>query len=329
MTNRQKDILKEIVEVYIKTAKPVSSNHICNKLKCSSATIRNEMVALEEMKLLEKNHFASGRIPSEEGYKYYVDNLMTPKNMTGEDMLKLQTIFKNNSLDLSDTIKKSIELISEVTNYTSVVLGKSSSDNKLKKVEIVSLNDNDVLTIVITDKGYVEHKKLSLPSTVSIEEVRKTVELINKLIVGTPIDEVSEKLEYEIKPIIGKYVVQHDVLYNAFYDAFSEFTSRTVDVQFVGRNNFLKQPEFSDLNKAKEVLNKFETISEIDKQDDDSDDIKIYIGKDSEISDDTSVIKTKYNYDGEEKTIAIIGPKRMEYDRVVSMLDYIKSKIDK
>ena len=96
MTNRQKDILKEIVEVYIKTAKPVSSNHICNKLKCSSATIRNEMVALEEMKLLEKNHFASGRIPSEEGYKYYVDNLMTPKNMTGEDMLKLQTIFKNN-----------------------------------------------------------------------------------------------------------------------------------------------------------------------------------------------------------------------------------------
>ena len=135
--------------------------------------------------------------------------------------------------------------------------------------------------------------------------------------------------EYEIKPIIGKYVVQHDVLYNAFYDAFSEFTNRNVDVQFVGRNNFLKQPEFSDLNKAKEVLNKFETISEIDKQDDDSDDIKIYIGKDSEISDDTSVIKTKYNYDGEEKTIAIIGPKRMEYDRVVSMLDYIKSKIDK
>ena len=329
MTNRQKDILKEIVEVYIKTAKPVSSNHICNKLKCSSATIRNEMVALEEMKLLEKNHFASGRIPSEEGYKYYVDNLMTPKNMTGEDMLKLQTIFKNNSLDLSDTIKKSIELISEVTNYTSVVLGKSSSDNKLKKVEIVPLNDNDVLTIVITDKGCVEHKKLSLPSTVSIEEVKKTVELINKLIVGTPIDEVSEKLEYEIKPIIGKYVVQHDVLYNAFYDAFSEFTNRNVDVQFVGRNNFLKQPEFSDLNKAKEVLNKFETISEIDKHDDDSDDIKIYIGKDSEISDDTSVIKTKYNYDGEEKTIAIIGPKRMEYDRVVSMLDYIKSKIDK
>lgn len=328
MTNRQKDILKEIVEIYIKTAKPVSSNHICSKLKCSSATIRNEMVILEDLKLLEKNHFASGRIPSEEGYRYYVENLMTPKDMTGEDMLKLQTIFKNNSLDLSDTIKKSIELISEVTNYTSVVLGKSSRENKLKKVEVVPLNESDVLTIVITDKGYVEHKKLSLPKTISLEEVKKTVELINKLIVGTPIDEVSEKLEYEIKPIIGKYVVQHDVLYNAFYDAFEEFTNKNVNVEFVGRNNFLKQPEFSDLNKAKTVLNKFETITEINKKDDDNNEIKIYIGKDSEISEDTSVIKTKYNYNGEEKTIAIIGPKRMEYDRVVSMLDYIKNKID-
>lgn len=92
ITKRQNEILKVIVEEYIRTAKPVSSNHICKKLKCSSATIRNEMVALEELHLLEKNHFASGRIPSEEGYKYYVDNLMKPKNMTGEDMLKLQTI---------------------------------------------------------------------------------------------------------------------------------------------------------------------------------------------------------------------------------------------
>lgn len=327
VTNRQKEILKEIVEEYIKTAKPVSSNHICNKLNCSSATIRNEMVILEDMKYLEKNHFASGRIPSESGYRFYVENLMTPKDMTGEDMLKLQTIFRNNALDLSDTIKKSIELISEVTNYTSVVLGKSSKDNKLKKVEVVPLTDNNLLTIVITDKGHVEHKNITLPVVVSTEEVVKTVNLINKLIVGTPIDEISEKLEYEIKPIIGKYVKQHDILYNAFYDAFYEFTNKTSNVQFVGRNNFLKQPEFSDIEKAKEVLNKFETISEVSKVSDDSEGIKIYIGTESEISDDVSIIKTNYNYNGEEKTIAIIGPKRMEYDRVISMLEYIKANI--
>jgi len=328
ITKRQEEILREIVEEYIKTAKPVSSNHICKKLNCSSATIRNEMVFLEEIKLLEKNHFASGRIPSETGYKYYVDKLMQPKDMTGEDMLKLQTIFRNNSLDLSDTIKKSIELISEITNYTSIVLGKSSKDNKLKKVEVVPLNDNNILTIVITDKGHVEHKNLFLPETISIDEVRKTVELINKLIIGTPIDEVSEKLEYEVKPIISKYVKQHDVLYNAFYDAFSEFTNKASDVQFVGRNNFLKQPEFSDIEKAKEVLNKFEKITDISKVSDDEEGIKIYIGTESEISDDVAIIKTKYNYNGEEKTIAIIGPKRMEYDRVVSMLDYIKKNIE-
>ena len=326
ISKREQEILKVIVEEYIKTAKPVSSNSICEKVKCSSATIRNEMVYLEELGLLEKNHFASGRIPSEEGYRYYVDNLMTLKDMNGEDVLKLQTIFHNHSLDLSDTIKKSIEIISEITNYTSVVLGNSSKNNKLKKVEIVPLEENKILTIVITDKGYVEHKNLFLPSSISIEEVRKTVELINKLIIGTPINEVSEKLEFEVKPIIGKYVKQHEVLYNAFYDAFSEFTEKAGnDVHFVGKNNFLKQPEFNDVTKIKMLLNKFDDVNSISTEENNG--INIYVGKDNEISDDVSIIKTKYNINGEEGTIAIVGPKRMEYDRVVSLLDYIKNNI--
>lgn len=325
LTERQKEILKIITEEYIKSAKPVSSSQICERIKCSSATIRNEMVYLEEQGLLEKDHFASGRTPSEKGYKYYVDNLMQPKNMTGEDMLKLQTIFKNNSLALSDTIKKSIEIISEITNYTTVVLGKSAKDNKLKKVEVIPLEENKILTMVITDRGIVEHKNLYLPSTISLEEVSKTVELINKLIVGTPINEVSEKLEYEIKPIIGKYVKQHEILYNAFYDAFSEISNGGSDIHFVGRNNFLKQPEFSNIDKVKELLSKFDDVNSITEEENNG--INIYIGKDSEISDDVSVIKTKYNYNGEEGTIAIVGPKRMEYERVVSILDYIKEHI--
>ncbi len=325
LTERQKEILKIITEEYIKNAKPVSSSQICEKIKCSSATVRNEMVYLEEQGLLEKDHFASGRTPSEEGYKYYVDNLMQPKNMTGEDMLKLQTIFKNNSLALSDTIKKSIEIISEITNYTTISLGKSAKDNRLKKVEVIPLEDTKILTMVITDKGVVEHKNLYLPKTISLEEVTKTVELINKLIVGTPINEVSEKLEYEIKPIIGKYVKQHEILYNAFYDAFSEISNGTSDVHFVGRNNFLKQPEFSNIDKVKELLSKFDDVNSIKEEENNG--INIYIGKDSEISDDVSVIKTKYNYNGEEGTIAIVGPKRMEYERVVSILDYIKEHI--
>ena len=286
------------------------------------------MVALEELHLLEKNHFASGRIPSEEGYKYYVDNLMKPKNMTGEDMLKLQTIFRNNTLDLNDTIKKSIEIISEITNYTAVVLGGASKENRLKKVEVVPLEDNKILSIVITDKGVVQHKTLYLPNTVPKEDVKKTVELINKLVIGTPINEVSEKLEYEVKPIIKDYVGQYEVLYNTFYDAFHEFTtSQREDAYFGGRTNMLKQPEFTNIDKVKEILSKFEDIDSISKMKEEENGINIYVGSETELTDDVSVIKTKYNIDGTEGTIAIIGPKRMEYDRVVTLLDYIKNNL--
>ncbi len=327
ITERQKNILRFIVEEYVKTVKPVSSNEICKSLNCSSATIRNEMVILEELGYLEKNHFASGRQPSEAGYKYYVENLMASKDITDEDMSKLQTIFHNKSLVLSDAIEKSIALIAEITNYTSVVLGKSSSENKLKKVEVLSLEEDKVLVMLITDKGYVEYKNLYLPDT-DIEEVIKTVNLINKMIAGTPINEIGEKLEYDVKPIIGKYVKQHEVLYNAFYDAFTSFTNKASDVHFAGKNNFLKQPEFNNIEKVKEMLNKFDDVEAISEMQEDKNGINIYIGKDSELSDDVSVIKTKYKVDGEEGTIAIIGPKRMEYERVVNLLNYIKENIE-
>ena len=109
INQRQTELLKLIVEDYIKTARPISSKSLCENLNCSSATIRNEMSTLEELGLLEKTHTSSGRIPSEKGYRYYVDNIMKPKELTGEDVLKLQTIFKNQSLMLSDTIIKSMK----------------------------------------------------------------------------------------------------------------------------------------------------------------------------------------------------------------------------
>ena len=243
-------------------------------------------------------------------------------------MLKLQTIFRNNTLDLNDTIKKSIEIISEITNYTAVVLGGASKENRLKKVEVVPLEDNKILSIVITDKGVVQHKTLYLPNTVPKEDVKKTVELINKLVIGTPINEVSEKLEYEVKPIIKDYVGQYEVLYNTFYDAFHEFTTaQRENAYFGGRTNMLKQPEFTNIDKVKEILSKFEDIDSISKMKEEDNGINIYVGSETELTDDVSVIKTKYNIDGTEGTIAIIGPKRMEYDRVVTLLDYIKNNL--
>ena len=199
--------------------------------------------------------------------------------------------------------------------------------NRLKKVEVVPLDDNRILSIVITDRGIVQHKILSLPDKVSNEDVKKTVELINKLVVGTPINEVSEKLEYEVKPIIRDYVNQYEALYNTFYDAFHEFTTEKNNTYFGGRTNMLKQPEFNSIDKVKEILSKFEDADSISKMKEDDSGINIYVGSETELMDDVSVIKTKYNVDGEEGTIAIIGPKRMEYGRVVALLDYIKNNL--
>ncbi len=328
LTKRQENILKLIVEHYVKLAKPISSNSICKKLKCSSATVRNEMSDLEEAGLLEKTHTSSGRVPSEAGYRYYVDHLMELKKMNAEDMLKLQIIFRNQQLPLADCISKSLQVISDMTNYATISLGTRSHDNLLKKIEVVPMNENSMIVIVVTDKGHVEHKEIKL-NHVSLDEIQKTVSLINSLIVGTPIDEVSQKLEYEVKPIIGKYVAQHEQLYNAFYTVFSDFA--TDDVNVVGRTKFLNQPEFSNVDKIKNIYEKLddkETLREI--QEDEDRNIKVYIGSESNIDEDVTVIKTTFkNNNNEESTLAIVGPKRMDYERVVSMLEFLKENIEK
>lgn len=326
ISKREQEILKVIVEEYIKTAKPISSNSICKKLKCSSATIRNEMVYLEEQGYLEKNHFASGRIPSEEGYKYYVDNLMTPRDMNGEDMLKLQIIFHNQSLEMNDCITKSLQVISDMTSYTAVVLGKTSHENLLKEVRAVPLSSNQLIVIVVTDKGKLEHKTITL-SDVSMDDIKKTIDLINNLIIGTPIDEVSSKLEFEIKPIIGKYVKQHEQLYNAIYNVFTDITNP--DINVVGRAKFLEQPEFDNIDKIKDLFKKLDDeflLQEIKK--DDSNNIEVYIGSENKLDDDVAVIKTNFKTNSDEGTLAIIGPKRMEYSRVMSLLKYMKENIE-
>ena len=328
LSDRQNKILKLIVERYIKDPIPVGSKVISKELNCSSATVRNDMGELENQGLLEKTHTSSGRVPSEAGYRYYVDNLMELKKMNAEDMLKLQIVFKNQQLAISDVITKSLQVISDMTNYTAVVLGSTSHENLLKQIEVVPIDDVSMIVLVVTDKGHVEHKNIRL-ADVSMEEVKKTVGLINNLISGTPIDEVSRKLEFEIKPIIGNYVKQHEQLYNAFYHVFSDFTNQEVNV--MGRSKMLEQPEFSsNIDKVKNVFNKLESPDLLQNiTEDDENNIKIYIGNENNIDSDVTVIQTKYKKDGDEGTIAIIGPKRMEYDRVVGMLEYIKENIER
>ena len=326
MTARQEQLLKIIVENYISNARPVGSKAICDALNCSSATVRNEMAHLENYGLLEKTHTSSGRIPSDKGYRYYVDNIMKPKELTGEDVLKLQTIFKNNSLVLSDAIVKSMEIVSELTNYTAIVLGETSEDSRVAKVEVVPRASNNLTALVITDKGHVESRNVVIEENISLKEIKRAVDIINKMIVGTPLNEVSHTLEFEVKPIISKYVDQHEALYNAFYNAFSDISPKQ-DVKMHGTTKLLSSPEFNDINKIKGLLDKFEDKDLIQSIQSKDDEISIYIGSENDIDDDISIIKTYYTKDGTSGTIALIGPKRMQYDRAEALLQYIKENI--
>lgn len=327
LSKRQNEILKLIIEEYGKAPVPVGSTIIANSLKVSSATVRSEMARLEDIGYLEKTHISSGRVPSEDGYRYYVANLMKPKEISADVALNLQKVFQNKSLALSDAISKSLEIISEMTHYTAVVLG-NSSESRLKKVEVVPINDTSIIAIVITDNGHVENKKIDMEDS-NIEEIGKIVELINKLIVGTPINEVSEKLEFEIKPIISQYVANHEAIYNAFYSAFQDIRDSS-DMTMKGKNNVLEFEEFSDnASKIKNLINKFDDENLVSSIKEDSNGINIYIGAESNIDDDLTVIKTKYSANSEEGTLAIIGPKRMEYDKVVSLLEVLKTCIER
>jgi len=328
MDDRQKELLKIIVESYIKNVKPVGSQALCKKFKLSSATIRNEMAVLEKLGYVEKNHVSSGRIPSEKGYRYYVENLMKPKELNGEEMLKLQTICHNQQLQVSDAIAKCMEIISEITNYTSVVLGSNSSSNTLQQVNIVPLANNQVIALVCTNKGIVENKRFKIPENIFMEELVKTCEIINKMLIGTPIDEVSQRLEFDIKPIISKTIRQYEKVCEIFYDAFNDFTKNTSNIFFSGKTNILKQPEYDNIEEIKRIVNKFEDESLVRKIESKSEGINVYIGEESEFDPNVTIIKSKYNINGEEGTIAIVGPKRMEYDKVIGLLEYINRELN-
>lgn len=325
LSDRQNKILKLITEEYIKTATPVGSKTICQDLNCSSATVRNEMAYLEEAGMLEKTHTSSGRLPSDKGYHYYVNHLMEADKISGSDMLKLQQIFSNQSLQLSDCIKLSLELVAGITEYAALKLGEASLDARVKEISSVPLNKDEIVMIIVTDKGFVEHKNVSIQGLDAIE-IKKTIKLISDLIVGTELNKVLSKLEFDVKPVIGAISKQQETLYNVIYNVFDEIRERQ-DRYVSGERNFLKMPEYkSNAEKIDNILSKLDDLDYDIKEE--NDDINIYIGKETELDDNLAVIRTSYNTDKEKGSIAIIGPKRMAYDKVLPLLDFIKQNIE-
>lgn len=329
MGERQNELLKEIVESYVKNVKPVGSKSLCDKFNLSSATIRNDMAFLEALGYLEKTHTSSGRIPSEKGYKYYVDNLMKPKEITADDYLKLTTILNNKELNLSNAITKAMEIIADLTNYTSVVLGHASDKNTLKQISIVPIDDRRIVAVIITSSGHVENKNVLIPENINIKEVVKTCEIINKELIGTPISQVAERLEFEIKPVIKDAIERYEQVYNMFYKTFKDMTVNNDDIFFGRKTNILKQPEYNEVSKIKDMISKLEDVDLVKKIETDEKEVNIYIGDETEFDSNVTIVKSSYNVGDESGTIAIIGPKRMEYERVVTLLNFLKDYIER
>ena len=190
------------------------------------------------------------------------------------------------------------------------------------------LPDNRVVAVVCTNKGIVENKQFTIPKSISINELVKTSEIINKMLVGTPIDEVSQRLEFDIKPIISKKIKQYETVYNIFHEAFDDFVEQSTNVHFGGKTKIYDQPEYNNIEEIKRLANKFEDVNMIKNIEEDKDGVNIYIGDENDFDSNVTVIKSTYNVNGDKGTIAIIGPKRMEYDRVVGLLSYITENLE-
>ncbi len=328
--NRRDKILKLIVEHFIKTAQPVGSNTLISEynLDYSSATIRNEMQSLEEAGYLEKTHTSSGRVPSNAGYKYYINNLR--ENDVDEKIkYELQSILQEKNKSIEDVLKESCEILAHMTNLASVVLGPQSESEQLVSIQIIPISDNSATAVFVTNQGYVENKTFVLEDKVNMNDLKKCVELLNDRLKGTSVSQLVEKMEM-IKPLIADYVKENDIIYQAIAQVFLRFASDRIDTY--GQASLFEQPEYAnDASKLRKMLALLEhpeklrdvhadgTIGGVDVKIGDVDDIT-----------DASVIRTKIKVPGQDGgTIAIVGPKRMDYDKIVSALEYVAEQLDK
>ncbi len=331
LTARQMLIFKCIVEEFIEHAEPVGSKALMMKYKLpySSATIRNEMNFLENYGYLEKTHISSGRIPSKEGYRFYVHNL---GKVDLDENIKNQvaTIFSKRSRNLNEIVHESCNMLSELTHLTSVALG-NASDDTLQRISVVPLENNRVTAIIITNQGHVENKVFQFSSEIEMEDLLSCVNIMNELLIGTPITEVAFRLERDVKPILSVKIKQHEELFNAFLEAFVKFASNSV--YFSGKENMLYQPEYNDVDKLRRIVTAFED-AQIWKTMPLSleDGIQIKIGSESPMSavDDVSVISASFKTGQTSKgSISVIGPTRMPYEKIVALVEYVSENIEK
>ncbi|MBP1968717.1 heat-inducible transcriptional repressor [Virgibacillus natechei] len=330
LAERQLLILQVIIDDFIESAHPVGSRAISKKDKIpySAATIRNEMADLEDRGFLEKTHSSSGRIPSEKGYRYYVDHLISP--ITNQDNTNVIKHFIDDGFfEFEQMVQMSAEVLSELTNYTSIILGPELFETKLKQLQIVTLSAHTAVAILITNTGHVEHRSFSIPTHINSSDLEKMVNILNDRLHGTPLVQLPEMFNTEVVSLMKQYVTDfeksHDYLKAAF---FSEYP---VKLYIGGKSNILLQPEFNDLDKIRSfysMIEKEDEVASLLKHTNNG--INVTIGNENQLDaiKDFSLITTAYQSgDGQMGTIALLGPTRMEYRRVISLLNSLSNEM--
>ena len=342
ITERQKKILKAIVEEYVRTAEPVGSKFLVENpeffLDYSSATIRNEMAALEELGLIQKTHTSSGRVPSEAGYRMYVQEILYEKEYNNEQISNefplVDDIIERNMLSREQAVKESMAMIADLTNYTSVVMGPSGYNARIRKLQFVSITGRYAVILMVTDKGNVESKKIIVPETLSPEEIEKVVNILNEMLYDCPINQIYDRIKEKVSTNeMRDFINYYDQLIAAFVRTFTAMAKD--DYSILGENKLLANPEFQSIDKIQSLLKAIEqkdiikAVTDVNHNDYG---VQVRIGNENTITamKDCTVITVPYeSSDGELGTIAVIGPTRMEYQKIIPLLEYIAKSIKK
>ena len=320
-TDREKIIINSLVEEYISTGEPVSSEKLLSKskLKCSTATIRKDLNNLESVGLLEATHTSSGRIPTVAGYRYYIDHSLTRKPLSLEEQTAIKNLI-NSDANKNNIISSTTELISEISDFAAVI-GSLDIDKKIfLKLEVHKLSSTRALAVVLMDNNHIDNKIIDI-SSFTLSKLNSCVKYLNENFSGIELRTIPQILSTSLENIRGEIDTALKVLNNFMYPDVDDFLIR-------GQRKLVDSKEFYDIEKVKNLVELFEkkqTLKEILTNCLSNESIQIYIGKESgsDLLADCSVISAPYKKNNETVgVLGVIGPKRMNYQRIVEIVDF-------
>ena len=334
LNDRKKEILQAIVEEYIETAEPVSSKAIVEKrgLDYSSATIRNDMAELEKIGLLDKPHTSSGRVPSAKGYRYYVDELLNYNDISIQEIKYIQEQLATKINQVEELTKITTSTLSEITHYTSVGIGPTAQKQDIEEIKFVLLGSRLLMVVILTQNGLIRETIIKFDEDINQEQVDTLTYLFNNKLKGKPLAQIDKPIEKYMHSEMDNIIK----VVKPVIEQITRVINEDVPVYMEGADKSFELPEFKSLDIAKNFVNILDTdktkqMIEILNSEDNQDEINVYIGDENvdEALKNFSVITFKHKEKGKDLgTIAIIGPTRMDYSKVISTMKYISKKLD-